>query len=176
MIFRITPLTKPAGLDAELERLSYPHFDTTAVKTAAIDPVRLGAGVAEALPLADWVQAVGTLRDSPAVFQQAHLARLQGTLLPQRALVVRHQGHVVAAGLTIVENGWAGLFDIVTASAARGQGFGRRTVELLLRAAWELGARQAYLQFSADNTPARQLYAHYGFTERYRYWYRGHPE
>ncbi len=176
MIFRITPFSEPAGLDAELQRLGYPRFDTTAVEAATINTATMGAANADTLPLADWVQAVGDLRASPALFRSAHLQRLQGTLLPHRALVVRHEGVVVATGLTIVEDGWAGLFDIVTAQAARQRGFGRRIVESLLHGARELGARHAYLQVDANNTPARRLYAHYGFTERYRYWYRGHSD
>ena len=79
-------------------------------------------------------------------------------------------------GLTIAEDGWAGLFDIVTAPSARRRGLGRRMVDGLLHGAWELGAHHAYLQVGADNLAARRLYAHYGFTERYRYWYRGHSD
>jgi ribosomal protein S18 acetylase RimI-like enzyme len=176
LIFRITPFSEPATLDAELEHLAYPRFDTTAVEAATIDPAPWTNGDVQRLDLPEWVQAVGTLRDSPALARSAHLARLQGSLLPQRALVVRQAGRIVAAGLVIVEDGWAGLFDIVTAPAARQQGLGRRIVEGLLRAAMELGARQAYLQVGADNTPARRLYAHYGFRQCYQYWYRGHSD
>jgi ribosomal protein S18 acetylase RimI-like enzyme len=176
MIFRITPFSEPAGLDAALGRLGYPRFDTTAVEATTIDPQHLGLWEADILPLVDWVEAVGSLRKSPVLFRQAHLARLQGTPLVQRAMAVRHEGQIVATGLTIVEDGWAGLFDIVTAPAARQQGFGRRIVESLLRAALDLGARQAYLQVGATNVAARRLYARYGFRERYQYWYRGHSD
>jgi ribosomal protein S18 acetylase RimI-like enzyme len=91
-------------------------------------------------------------------------------------MVLRQAGRIEATGLVIVEDGWAGLFDIVTAPALRQQGFGRRIVESLLHAAWELGAQQAYLQVGADNTPARRLYARYGFRQCYQYWYRGHSD
>jgi ribosomal protein S18 acetylase RimI-like enzyme len=40
-------------------------------------------------------------------------------------------------------------------------------------AARELGARHAYLQVDSANQPARALYRHFGFEERYVYWYRG---
>src|SRR5690606_23101269 len=39
-IFRITPFSEPASLDAELERRGYGRFDTTAVESAPIDPAR----------------------------------------------------------------------------------------------------------------------------------------
>ena len=176
MIFRITPFSEPATLDAQLEQLGYPRFDTTAVATTTIDPSRLDVGPAQRMALPDWVDAVGVLRGSPQVARAAHLARLQGTLLPQCPLVLRHEGQIVATGLVIVEDGWAGLFDIVTAASVRRQGFGRQIVDSLLRAASDMGARQCYLQVGADNTPARQLYARYGFQQRYLYWYRGHSD
>ena len=175
-IFRITPFTEPAGLDAELERLGYPRFDTTAVEAAPIGPPGPCPPDAQALPLRDWVHAVGTLRQSPDLFRRAHLERLQAAVLPHRALALRHEGQIVATGLVMVEDGWAGLFDIVTDPAARRQGFGRRLVDSLLCSARELGARNAYLQVDAGNLPARRLYAGYGFVERYRYWYRGHSD
>ena len=49
-------------------------------------------------------------------------------------------------------------------------------VHSLLQVAWELGARQAYLQVTSDNTPARTMYRQFGFLQRYLYWYRGHTE
>lgn len=176
LLFRITPFSEPADLDDTLARMGFPRFDTTAVETTVIDRTRLGPASTEPLVLEDWVQAVGALRDSPALFRQSHLERLRASPLPCRALVARENGQVMATGLTIAEGGWAGLFDIVTAPAARRRGWGRHIVEGLLHAASELGAQQAYLQVDADNVPARRLYAHYGFTERYRYWYRGHPD
>ncbi len=174
LVFRITPFSEPATLDAELERLGYPQFDPTAVEVAAIEPETLQPGPTEVLPLPAWVEAVGELRGSPPEHRSSHLARLQACPLSHRSLVIRHEGRVVATGLTIVEDGWAGLFDIVTGSGALRQGYGRQLVHGLLLAAWSLGARRAYLQVTVDNTPARALYARLGFRERYQYWYRGH--
>lgn len=176
LIFRITPFSEPANLDSTLAQMGFARFDTTAVETAAIDRSRLGPDMTQALALEDWVHAVGSLRGSPESYRMAHLKRLQASPLPCRALVLRQGGEVLATGLTIAEDGWAGLFDIVTASAARRRGYGRHMVAGLLHAASDLGAQHAYLQVDADNVPARRLYAHFGFSERYRYWYRGHSD
>ena len=81
----------------------------------------------------------------------------------------------LASGLVVVEDAWAGLFDIVTGASTRRRGYGQRMVQSLLHAAWQMGARNAYLQVNTDNTAARALYAHYGFRQRYEYWYRGRP-
>ena len=175
-IFRITPFSEPADLDARLQALGYPRFDTTAVETTQIDPTQLRSTRSELMALPEWVEAVGELRGSSTLYRSSHLERLRSVVLPMRALILRQGDAVVATGLAIVEDGWAGLFDIVTAPTARRQGLGHLVVQGLLRSAWEFGARNAYLQVGADNLPARALYAKYGFTERYQYWYRGHAD
>jgi RimJ/RimL family protein N-acetyltransferase len=174
-IFRITPFSEPADLDADLERRGYQPFDVTAVEAAAIDPAHLREASVETMELAAWVDAVGALRASPREHRAAHLARLQGMPLAMRAVAIREDGRIVATGLTIVEDESAGLFDIITHDKVRQQGYGRRIVQGLLRHGWELGARDAYLQVQGDNVAARRLYAQFGFAERYNYWYRGRP-
>jgi ribosomal protein S18 acetylase RimI-like enzyme len=174
-IFRITPFSQPPNLDVELERRGYGRFDVTAVESTVIDPAHLREASVERMELPAWVDAVGALRDSPREHRAAHLARLQGMPLAVRAVAIREGGRIVATGLTIVEGESAGLFDIITHEEARQQGYARRIVQGLLRHGWELGARDAYLQVQGDNTPARRLYAQFGFVERYEYWYRGRP-
>ena len=175
VLFRITPFSQPAGLDEALGERGYQRFDATAVELAAIDRGRLDGATAEPLELGSWVEAVGHLRASPAAHRAAHLARLQGMPLAMRAVAIRSQGRIVATGLAIIEDGCAGLFDIVTHEESRRQGHARNVVASLLRVSWELGARHAYLQVQENNVVARRLYAQFGFAERYIYWYRGRP-
>ena len=174
-IFRITPFSQPGELDGELDRRGYLRFDPTAVEVAAIDRAALGEPEAQAMDLSAWVEAVGNLRQSPIAHRSAHLARLQGTALTLRAVAVKSEGRVLATGLAIIEDDCAGLFDIITADEARRQGHARSVVSSLLRHAWDLGARHAYLQVQEDNVAARRLYARFGFAEKYVYWYRGKP-
>ena len=173
MLFRITPFSQPASLDAELGRRGYERFETTAVEAAPIERERLDGAGAQPMDLSSWVEAVGNLRASPVAHRSAHLARLEGMPLEMRAVAIKSQGRVLATGLTIVEGEFAGLFDIITHEEARRQGYARSVVASLLRAAWELGARHAYLQVKDDNVAARRLYAQFGFRESYQYWYRG---
>jgi ribosomal protein S18 acetylase RimI-like enzyme len=174
-IFRMTPFSQPDSLDAHLERRGYERFETTAVELATIDPARLGGAAAEAIGLDAVAEAVGALRGSPASHREAHRTRLAGIPLERRAVAIREDGRIVACGLTIVEDGVAGLFDIITDEAARRRGHARTIVVSLLRTALELGARHAYLQVKSDNEPARRLYRQFGFEQRYEYWYRGRP-
>ena len=175
-IFRITPFSQPASLDADLERRGYRRFETTAVELATIDAARLGGPGAETVSIDEAAEAVGLMRGSPEAHREAHRMRLAGIPLERRAVAIRAGGRVVAAGVTIVEDGCAGLFDIITDEAVRRRGHARTIVVNLLRAALELGARYAYLQVKSDNEPARRLYRQFGFEERYEYWYRGRPE
>jgi ribosomal protein S18 acetylase RimI-like enzyme len=170
-LFRITPYIDPPGLDSALEVRGYGRFDTTAVESGDI-PCTLRSE-ATVMNLREWVHAVGELRGSSPEHRAAHLARLEAQPLPLRGVALERDGRVVATGLTIVEDEFAGLFDIVTHEGARRQGNGRAVVETLLHAARELGARHAYLQVDAANEPARRLYRKFGFEERYIYWYRG---
>ncbi len=174
-IFRMTPFSHPATLDADLEQRGYRRFEPTAVELAAIDPARLGGPGAEPVSVEDAAEAVGLMRGSPPAHREAHRVRLAGIPLERRAVAIREGGRVVAAGVTIVEDGCAGLFDIITDEAVRRRGHARTIVVGLLRVALELGARHAYLQVKSDNEPARRLYRQFGFEERYEYWYRVRP-
>jgi N-acetylglutamate synthase len=173
MIFRITPFSQPRELDAELDRRGFGRFETTAVESADIDPRHFEAATGRVLDLASWVDAVGDLRESPPEHRNTHRARLEGSPLALRAVAVEENGQIVATGLTIVEDDCAGLFDVVTREDARRRGHARAVVATLLKTAWEMGVRHAYLQVGQANAGARDLYRRFGFEERYTYWYRG---
>ena len=173
-LFRMTPFSQPAELDAALERRGYGRFDATAVLGADIDPPSQAAS-ATPMALEPWIDAISAIRGASHVERAAHLARLQASPLAVRPLAIVASGQVVATGLTIVEDDCAGLFDIVVREDARRRGHARALVTGLLASAWELGARHAYLQVNADNGAARRLYSLFGFEERYMYWYRGRP-
>jgi ribosomal protein S18 acetylase RimI-like enzyme len=175
VLFRITPFSMPGDLDSELERRGYERFDETAVESMTIDPARLNGADAQPMELSSWCEAVGELRQSPISHRSSHFARLDGMPLAKRAVAIKSQGRVLATGLTIVEDDCAGLFDIATHEDARRQGHARNIVSSLLRLAYEMGARHAYLQVQQDNESARRLYAQFGFVEKYLYWYRGRP-
>jgi len=172
-LFRITPFSNPPELDRELEWRGYERFDDTAVEAATINSAQLANGHADAMDLKSWVDAVGELRGSPPSHRAAHFARIDGMALRKLPVAVREKGHIVATGLAIVEDDCVGLFDIITHGAAQRRGHAKTVVATLLRHAWELGARHAYLQVQAANESARRLYAQFGFSQQYLYWYRG---
>jgi GNAT superfamily N-acetyltransferase len=115
------------------------------------------------------------LRGSSPEQQDAHLERLRHTPLPTHPVLALVDGRPVGAGQVALDDGLAGIFDVVTAESARGQGVATRVVERLLSWAWEHGAGQAYLQVDAGNAPALTVYRKFGFDTVYRYHYRGRP-
>ena len=174
-LFRITPFSNPADLESVLEKRGYGRFDETAVEAASIDPALLAGGTAQPMELRRWVDAVSDLRGAPEAHRAAHFARIDGMPLAKLPVAVREEGDIVATGLAIVEGDCVGLFDIITHGNAQRRGHARTVVSSLLRRAWELGARHAYLQVQVENVAARRLYAQFGFAQRYVYWYRGRP-
>ncbi|HSW81889.1 MAG TPA: GNAT family N-acetyltransferase [Usitatibacter sp.] len=172
-LFRITPFSNPHELDRSLESRGYERFDPTSVESATINSAQFTDGTAEAMELRAWVEAVGELRGSPAVHRDAHFARIDGMPLRKVPVAVRDEGRIVATGLAIVEEDCVGLFDIITHVESQRRGHAKAIVTTLLRRAWDLGARHAYLQVQEENEVARRLYAQFGFSQQYVYWYRG---
>lgn len=100
----------------------------------------------------------------------AVLAKVIASIQAEAGFFVAEQdSYPVASTICVHEGALAGLFDLVTAPAQRGQGHGRRLVISALNWAKSRGARQAWLQVEADNRVALSLYAKLGFSELYRY-------
>jgi GNAT superfamily N-acetyltransferase len=101
-------------------------------------------------------------------------------IIPARCFVAlrqddRQDSETVAVGLSVVERGYLGFFDIVTAAHMRNQGLGTQLMLHLLQWGCANGAQRAYLQVMRNNAPALRMYGKLGFKEIYRYWYRIKP-
>jgi ribosomal protein S18 acetylase RimI-like enzyme len=179
-LFRITPFDHPADLDAVLAARGYLSFDDTLVQALVLPAAPFApappAGLAvEPTAVDGFVAAIGALRHSPGAQVEAHRERLLHLPLPARRVVVRAGSEVVCVAQTALDGEYAGLFDVVTADAARGRGYATFACALLLDWAREQGARAAYLQVDAANAPAIAVYRKFGFATAYRYHYRGRP-
>ena len=79
---------------------------------------------------------------------------------------------------------WAILDEAHVATIAvnpdyRGQGIGRRLLAIGLQAAYQRGARMAFLEVRRSNTVAQNLYQRFGFqvvSERLRYYQDNHED
>lgn len=175
VIFKLTAASQPERLDEMLALRGYAADAPTSVQTldlgkgaAALDPsVSIDAHLSDEW-LAAYCRMGGVDRRREPVLRQM----LSGVVPAHGFASVRQGGTLVACGMGVSQEGWVGLFDIVTDPAHRGQGHGTRLVSGLLAWGADNGARNAYLQVMLNNAPALRLYARMGFVERYRYWYR----
>jgi N-acetylglutamate synthase len=177
-VFRMTPYGRDAvAIDAQLDALGFVRFDTTLVMAMSLENVNT-----------ETPKAPGLHIETEPNYQVAaqFLSQLRGDTTEERdALSLRWQmspAHItsrfayvqstrIAHALTILDDGYAGIFDVVTKASERGQGYGTALFDRLLVHAILDGAHTAYLQVSPDN-PARHLYERAGFTVAYEYWYR----
>lgn len=174
-IFRLSPLSLPRGLNQVLESREYAKVAPTSVLHLHLDSSAVQPAPPEDLreeQLDDWMEFYCRFSGSSVEQHRAHRAILQA--IPSRRFLasLADSGEPVACGLGVLENGFLGLFDLVTHPERRNHGYGTRLVKGLLRWAQERGAVRAYLQVVHRNTAARRLYQELGFREVYQYWYR----
>jgi len=181
---RITPFSQPAGLDRRLAELGMAKVDDTRVMVLpsldalaresadALDDARIEATAPD--EFADWV---GTARGSSAAERRAHAERIGRPAVPYYTVLAKdEQGEPVCAGAVVIEGEVAGLYDVVTAGAARRRGHAERVCRHLLAHAATRGATVGYLQVDAANETARRIYRRLGFADGYAYHYRTPPD
>lgn len=194
-IFRLTPFA-PDELDVRLAARGYVRTEQVEVRARPLGPAgpplfraprgpRARAVSVAALGLDRWLDVFTALSGAAESTRAAHrqvLAAVTGTrrLLALMADVDparsrspgRRQRAAVSCGMSVLQGGLLGLFDLVTDRAHRGRGYGG---ELLRRAlAWgrRSGGEEAYLQVVDTNWNAARLYQRAGFELVYRYHYR----
>ncbi|MDN3919224.1 GNAT family N-acetyltransferase [Roseateles violae] len=177
LIVRITPFSQPADLDAQLAARGWYSFDPTDVMVLdALPPCVPGTPAAplRALSGPDYARLVGQLRGSSGQAIAAHAERMAASPVPYQgyALYDADAATLLCCGQIAREGELVGLYDIFTPPAQRGRGHAARLCGALLEQARADGARQAYLQVSADNLAAQRVYARLGFRPAYRYHYR----
>ncbi len=174
-VFRLLPFSEPPELDGWLERDGWVPFERTRVLHCGLgdvtEPLRSNDQVEIVEPPA-WEPLAAPLLGIPTDALPRYVERATSYPLPHAGALIRRDGEVVACGLAKLEGDHAGLFALNTVKAWRGRGLGHAIVAALLAEARRRGATKAYLQVPADNAPALALYARFGFTTAYEYWYR----
>ena len=178
LFIRITPLTQPASLDAELDRVGWHRVDPTRVMVSQ-DLSALAAPdwpvgyVARDVDVETFAAVAARLRGSTPLQEQSHALRLTHSPLPwARQVVVAADGEPVACGQSARQADLIGVYDVLTADAHQGRGVAAALCQSLLVDARGAGARVAYLQVGADNEGAQRLYRRLGFSDAYGYHYR----
>jgi len=171
-VFKITPLS--VDLDEALAARGYAVVTPTQVMTTDISSFRFAGdctAVTEGIH-ADWQAQYFRLHDMKDE-SIPWARRIQGNIQAQTLTVaVADAGETVACGMCVLEQGYAGLYDIIVSPVHRRRGFGYAVCAALLAEAAKRGAQRAYLQVVAANAAAKALYGKLGFTDMYEYWYR----
>lgn len=178
-IFRLLPFSEPPSLDEWLEANGWRAFDRTRVLRVGLAEALNPAVPRLAVDLVEpprWDTLVAKLLEIGPRALRHFVERAASYPLPHVGAVIRREGEAVACGLLKLEGAHAGLFAVHTAAAWRGRGLGRAVVASLLAEGQRRGAREAYLQVTEDNRPALAMYARFGFTTAYAYWYRARHE
>ncbi len=180
-IFKMTASAQPDDLDRLLAEQGYGQEALTSVQSVDLSRVeqpdlRTVAMISSELT-DSWLASFCRLNN----IDSRHVPTMRlmlNNVIPARCFVALRQGEQaepIAVGLGVVERGYMGVFDIVTAGHMRGQGVGTQLMLHLLQWGRANGANHAYLQVMCNNTPALRLYARLGFQEVYQYWYRVKP-
>lgn len=175
VVFKMTRAVFPEKLDKTLEEYGYAAEAPTSVQVcdlrAISPPLKRDVVMRESLTQ-DWVDDYCRL-NAVAEQHKATMIHMLTNIGPARCFfALKERGQTAAVGLGVAENGFVGLFDLVTDEAFRGRGLGTQLILSLLDWGRQNGARRAYLQVMLNNARALQLYKKLGFSEVYQYWYR----
>ena len=173
-VFRVTPLTAPAVVEA-LEAGGGLPFDQSDVLAMPLE-----TGKFPVAPLVDfprpteaiWVRVQRALHN----YDNAAFSALVGIIgkleVPSRGVVVRNaDGEPLASALVAIAGSIAITVNVVTVAPVRRRGHGRMVMQGALAWAAMNGARFAVVQVLAENAAAKALYEGLGFTRQYGYNY-----
>lgn len=174
-IFKLTPSSQPSGLDHYLEEKGYRADGQTSVQALSLTDI--AAPTLQTVQIYEecsdeWLEAFCRLSEKNDSEKKTMSQTLRKIIPRTCYIALYHEHEVVACGLGVLDSEYIGLYDIVTDSRRRKQGFGEQLVLHLLQWGRDHGARHSYLQVIAENQPAFGLYAKLGYQEVYRYWYR----
>jgi N-acetylglutamate synthase len=174
-LFRLTSFSRPFNLDEALEQRGYERFETSLVMVSSLDasapPLPEGLRFRQTA-LERFVEDAGTLRGRTPEQRRAEYERLREGEVPGYCVIAYLGDEPVACGLVMLEEEFAGLFDVFTAEQHRGRGIGTATTAHLLQLAKRMGRERGWLSVVAENQPALKLYRKLGFEPLYEYWYR----
>jgi N-acetylglutamate synthase len=176
--FKLTSAAQPGNLDEALERRGYVREADTNVMVLE----NLQASEVKRVPglrcrvdehLSDPWFAFYTQSSALTERQSTAARAIMEHIVPAcRYVLLEGEDGPAACALTVVEDGWTGVFDVVVRKDLRGRGLGCRIMESVLSEAVAAGAKRSYLQVFIGNTPAEELYRRLGYTVVYPYWYR----
>lgn len=175
-VFKITPYIQPANLDEVLADLGYTTQEPSSVRLLDLEelapPERSYTVQIKENLTQDWLHTFSRLTKLSKENRETLTRMLSVSHLQQGYALLFNHGVPTACGLGVIQNGYMGLYDIITDSEYRRQGMAEQLLLALLHWGKSQGARTSFLQVVQANTGALALYDKLGFREIYKYWYR----
>ncbi|PTM59027.1 GNAT family N-acetyltransferase [Desmospora activa] len=173
--FKMTSFAEQKNLDEVLEQKGYMTMHHTSVQMLELtdlkQPTHPSVNIAERLT-EEWFAAFCRLTQVD-VNNIATVKQMLLSIIPQTCfLALYHKQEIIACGMGVLEEGYFGIFNVVTAINHRKQGVGEQLLLHLLKWGKENGANRAYLQVVQNNEAAIKLYMKLGFQTAYQYWFR----
>jgi ribosomal protein S18 acetylase RimI-like enzyme len=175
--FRLAEATATDEIDQGLETRGYDLIDTTSVQTVELNGIDVEQSNRTHLltgtsGVETWLNSFHELNGNYRTDDKTHKQMLSNIKGQTGYMVIIDEGEVVACGLGVVERGYLGIFDVITAVSQRNKGYGTELMTSLLAWGKAHGAKFSSLQVMTNNPPALHLYAKLGYIEQYQYWYR----
>lgn len=177
-IFKITPYAQPESLDEALAACGYTVVEPSSVRVMNLMnlPSYYSSGAYEVCVQnelsEEWLEAFAEMTELSTVNRNTMRRMLSATHLKQGFALLKNNGIPSVCGLGVIQHGYIGLYDIVTATAYRRQGMAEHLLLELLHWGKRQGATDSFLQVVLTNQGASALYDKLGYKEIYQYWYR----
>jgi ribosomal protein S18 acetylase RimI-like enzyme len=177
--FKITTASRPIDLDDKLQQRGFVKRSETYVQTISIANLlgletKIDVRLEDEL-ISEWTSAYSNTREIDDFSLRTRLNIMRRIPFPKRFALGIIGRHNVGVGLGVLQGEWLALFSIRTIEQYRRMGVASTINRALVKWAQEQGAKNAYLQVEASNTPALSLYNSLGFETYYNYWYRFLP-
>ncbi|SFL91974.1 Acetyltransferase (GNAT) family protein [Gracilibacillus orientalis] len=175
VIYKLTQQVFPKQLDKILERKGYNVVGVTSVQCLSLEEseTHMSDKAVISNQLTDeWFTDFSELNHIDDTDQHTLKQMLKNINTDVCYVRLINNSETIACGMGVLEDGWLGLYDIVTSEKHRNKGYGMEIVSSILEWGKNHAAKKAYLQVMLNNKQAINLYTKSGFVEAYRYWYR----
>ena len=175
-VFKITPFIQPANLDDILADRGYAIVQPSSVRLLDLEQLTVPESgysiqIQDKLSI-EWLDAFTELDELSQEKRNTLTRMLSASHLQQGYALLLEKGIPISCGFGVIQQGYIGIYDIVTAPLYRRQGKAKQLLLELLLWGRSQGASSSFLQVVQNNHGASALYDQLGYKEIYQYWYR----
>lgn len=175
-IFRLTDTPQWTNLDCTLSKLGYLKQDSVSVRVKPIEDID---SLSKELDITlepelsqEWLDHFVHAVNLPIRHWNTMSTMLEIIPNPTCYAYLKERHRFCSCGLGVLENGYLGIFFLVTARKQRRQGYASQLISAMENWGRNNGATKVYLQVETENQAGINLYNKLGFKQVYQYFYR----